>query len=116
MAEDTAREIPNLPLEDALQLVHLHADRGSPKLEPAARQFAPHDACPSRSGRGRDGLPTADPLSLREVLRGTGQQVDLQGLLQPRGELNSRPDGDAEVLCGAVLGNKNPDFRGFSSY
>jgi hypothetical protein len=39
MAEDAARELPNLPLEDALQLVHLYADRGSPKFEPAARRW-----------------------------------------------------------------------------
>jgi hypothetical protein len=31
MAEDAARELPNLALEDALQLVHLYAERGSPK-------------------------------------------------------------------------------------
>jgi hypothetical protein len=31
MAEDAARELSNLPLEDALQLVHLYAERGSPK-------------------------------------------------------------------------------------
>jgi hypothetical protein len=37
MAEDAARELPNLPLQDALQLVHLYAERGSPKFEPAAR-------------------------------------------------------------------------------
>ena len=36
MAEDAARELPNLPLEDALQLVHLYAERGSPKFERAA--------------------------------------------------------------------------------
>jgi hypothetical protein len=29
MAEDAAREMPELSLEDALQLVHLYADRGS---------------------------------------------------------------------------------------
>ena len=33
MAEDAARELPNLPLEDALQLVYLYAERGSPKAE-----------------------------------------------------------------------------------
>ena len=31
--------IPNLPLEDALQLVHLYFERGSPKAEPAARRW-----------------------------------------------------------------------------
>jgi integrase len=31
LAEDAARELPNLPLEDALQLVHLYFERGSPK-------------------------------------------------------------------------------------
>jgi hypothetical protein len=39
MAEDAARELPNLPLEDALQLVDLYAERGSPKFEPAARRW-----------------------------------------------------------------------------
>jgi hypothetical protein len=33
MAEDAARELPNLPLEDALQLVHLYDELGSPKYE-----------------------------------------------------------------------------------
>ena len=39
LAEDAARELPNLPLEDALQLVHLYAERGSPKYEPGARRW-----------------------------------------------------------------------------
>jgi hypothetical protein len=39
MAEDAARELPNLPLKDALQLVHLYAERGSPKFQPAARRW-----------------------------------------------------------------------------
>lgn len=39
MAEDAARELPNLPLEDALMLVHLYAERGSPKYEPAALRW-----------------------------------------------------------------------------
>jgi hypothetical protein len=30
-------ELPNLPLEDALQLVHLYAVQGSPKFEPLRR-------------------------------------------------------------------------------
>ena len=38
-SQDAARELPNLPLEDALQLVHLYAGRGSPKFEPAARRW-----------------------------------------------------------------------------
>ena len=38
-AEDAARELPNLRLEDALQLVHLYAERDSPKFEPAARRW-----------------------------------------------------------------------------
>jgi len=38
-AEDAARELPNLPLEDALQLVHLYAERGSPKYEKAALRW-----------------------------------------------------------------------------
>jgi hypothetical protein len=38
-AEDAAREFPNLPLEDALQLVRLYAERGSPKYEKAALRW-----------------------------------------------------------------------------
>ena len=71
MAEDAARELPNLPLEDALQLVHLYAERGSPKYEKAAlrwleryltessprlRRFAEVSADSSRSGW--EALPT----------------------------------------------------------
>jgi hypothetical protein len=37
--QDAARELPNLPLEDALQLVHLYIERGSPKAEPAERRW-----------------------------------------------------------------------------
>jgi hypothetical protein len=39
MAEDAARELPYLPLEDVLQLVHLYAERGSPKYERAALRW-----------------------------------------------------------------------------
>ena len=39
MAEDAARELPNLPLEDLLQLVHLYAELGSPKYEKAAMRW-----------------------------------------------------------------------------
>ena len=34
LAEDAAGELPNLSLEDALQLFHLYAERGYPKFEP----------------------------------------------------------------------------------
>ena len=33
------RELPNLSLKDALQLVHLYAERGSPKYERAALRW-----------------------------------------------------------------------------
>jgi hypothetical protein len=36
MAEDAARALPNLPLEDALLLVQLYSECGSPKYEKAA--------------------------------------------------------------------------------
>ena len=39
LAEDAARELPQLPLEDALQLVHLYGERGSPKYERAALRW-----------------------------------------------------------------------------
>jgi hypothetical protein len=39
LAEDAARELPNLSLQDALQLIHLYAERGSPKYERAAMRW-----------------------------------------------------------------------------
>ena len=39
MAEDAARELPNLPLEDTLQLVRIYAERGSPTYEKAALRW-----------------------------------------------------------------------------
>ena len=41
MAEDAAPELPNLPLSDALQLVKLCAERGSPKSEKAVARAVP---------------------------------------------------------------------------
>jgi hypothetical protein len=39
MAEDAARELPNLPLEDAVQLVKLYAEGGSPTYDRAAMRW-----------------------------------------------------------------------------
>jgi len=39
MAEDAARELPSLPLADALHLVHLYAEQESPKYEKAAMRW-----------------------------------------------------------------------------
>ena len=39
MAEDAARELPSLTLEDARQLVQLYFERGSPKAEAAALRW-----------------------------------------------------------------------------
>lgn len=39
LAEHAARELPNLALEDALQLVHLYAERGLPKYPAAALRW-----------------------------------------------------------------------------
>ena len=38
-AEDAARELPKLTLDEALQLVHLYGERGSPKYEKAALRW-----------------------------------------------------------------------------
>jgi hypothetical protein len=40
LAEDAARELPKLSLPDALQLVHLYRERGSPKFEPGCEAVA----------------------------------------------------------------------------
>jgi hypothetical protein len=39
LAEDAARELPQLSLADALQFVYLYADRNSPKFERAALRW-----------------------------------------------------------------------------
>jgi hypothetical protein len=39
MAEDAARALPNLPLEDALLLIRLHAEKESPNYEKAALRW-----------------------------------------------------------------------------
>jgi hypothetical protein len=39
MAEDAARELPNLPLDDALKLVRLYGEKESPKYEKAALRW-----------------------------------------------------------------------------
>jgi hypothetical protein len=38
-AEDAARELPKLTLAEALELVHLYGERGSPKYEKAALRW-----------------------------------------------------------------------------
>jgi hypothetical protein len=38
-AEDAAPDLTQVSLDDALQLVHLYAERGSPKLEKAAMRW-----------------------------------------------------------------------------
>jgi hypothetical protein len=39
VAEAVARELPHVALDDALRLVHLYRERGSPKFERAALRF-----------------------------------------------------------------------------
>jgi hypothetical protein len=39
VAEAVARELPQISLEDALCLVHLYAEKESPKFEPAAMRW-----------------------------------------------------------------------------
>jgi hypothetical protein len=39
MAEDAAREMGVVSLDEAQQLLRLYAERGSPKYEPAARRW-----------------------------------------------------------------------------
>jgi hypothetical protein len=81
MAEAAARDLPQLPLEDALQLVHLSGERGSPKYERAAmrwlerylteneprlQHFAEIASRRARAGRSPDELvaaPAADSAS-----------------------------------------------------
>ena len=54
--EDAAREPPNLPLEDALQLVHRYAERGSPKFEKALRWLESADVADDPLDGGEEGF------------------------------------------------------------
>jgi hypothetical protein len=47
-AEDAARELPHLSLDDALQLVRLYGERGSPKYERAALRWLERYVAESR--------------------------------------------------------------------
>jgi len=66
MAEDAARELPNLPLEDLLRLVHLYAERGSPKYDRAAMRWLQRGA-DERSPRLRHFAEVASDLAKREA-------------------------------------------------
>jgi hypothetical protein len=66
LAENAARELPNLPLENALQLVHLCAERGSPKFEPAARRWLVRHLTEG-SPELRDAARVAASLAEREI-------------------------------------------------
>ena len=71
MAEDAARELPNLPLEDALQLVHLYAERGSPKFEKAALRWLERYLAEGSPGL-RDVARVTASLAERELDAGGG--------------------------------------------
>jgi hypothetical protein len=77
LAEDAARELPNLSLQDALQLVHLYAERRSPKFEPAARRWLIRYLS--------EGTP-----SLRDVDRRAGvvtvRRTVVEGVVKPYGK------------------------------
>jgi hypothetical protein len=76
-AEDAARELPNLPLEDALKLVHLYAERESPKFERAALRWL--ERC----------LVEASP-NLQDFADITARLAKLDGALLPT-EADCRP-------------------------
>ena len=56
-----------------------------------------------------------EPLRTREVLCGTGHQVDLRALCRGRDELDQWSRRCREVLRIAIKDNKNPRFPGISS-
>jgi hypothetical protein len=80
MAEDAARELPNLPLEDVLLLVHPYAEKQSPKYGKAAlrwleRYLAEGSPRLQRVGQGRPRSPgpARDPGPPTEItIRGEG--------------------------------------------
>lgn len=64
-AEDAAREMRELSLEDALQLVRLYAERGSPKFERAAMRWLERYLA-ENSPKLRDFANVVDSLAKRE--------------------------------------------------
>ena len=73
MAEDAARELPNLPLEDALHLVYLYAEHWSPKYEKAALRWLERYLA--------EGTP-----SLRDVARVTASLAERHGGMDSHAE------------------------------
>jgi hypothetical protein len=83
MAEDAAREMGKLSLEDALRLVHLYAERGSPKFERLRSS-----GCSGISLKARRSCPTSrrswqDSWSIgkRRTCRRVGGDQELLGVL-----------------------------------
>src|SRR6476619_4329585 len=102
LAEDAAREFPNLPLEDALQLVHLYGERGSPKYERAAMRWLERYASlrarrsSNTSRRSRTSFPDAAELAEARLFGAVPSSVP-----------SSNPD--------PVLMDKSPAIAGLSS-
>src|SRR6187200_1049840 len=99
LAEDAARELPNLPLEDALQLVHLDAERGY------------------RSTRGR--RPPAVPVAVRRRVRPSqlgpgGVQVGTRGrrLRRERDALHASALGDLVGVARGRAGERRGEVCG----
>lgn len=55
VAEAVAREVPHVSLEDALKLVHLYAEKQSPKYERAAMRWLERYLSESSGSRGCSG-------------------------------------------------------------
>ena len=94
MAEDAARELPNLPLEDALQLVHLYAERGSPKFEKAALRWLERYVAESsprlpalRGGHSESGEAETGVRSMRTRRRGEADVAIAVVIDNPEGSL-----------------------------
>ena len=72
VAEAVARDMPYVPLEDALKLVYLYAAKESPKFERAAmRWLRRYCAGPSPSSKRRGRVPPARPALKWMVRSGT---------------------------------------------
>jgi hypothetical protein len=94
LAEDAARELPNLPLEDALQLVHLYAERGSPKFERAAMRWLERYLTEG-SPRLQHFAEITTSLARREPL-GSGEQPGLAQSFPRGGEKKDANPGPAD--------------------
>ena len=113
MAEDAARELSNLPLEDALQIVRLYAERGSPKYEKAAMRWLERIWLRARRSSSTS---AEDQASLRK-LEPAGPMTRQRESHSERGATRARAPRAQSIVSSSVIPTfgRNPSELGICS-